>query len=348
MKHHGYTILLLAYSSTAFSPLYPSHESVGKQCNSAASSPSYQCNNNNHHRIIFFSSTVDVETREQSNENESRQRPSPLLFLHDVVPISFFATCCLLGAFVISSYEDFDVTHVRPNPSTLRLCQTTSRSKYCIGAATRGMGWGLSDRIQLENKNQQDIANNNADAFENWYGSSATTLQWKPSYNEIMLEHRSDRVPRWNIHKDRMLSTELSSTVASAPPNMEELQWAVLNLYQSLDELDNLKVMADNYQWDEIKAAINPSNKQSSIRSTLEYSMDILKASSSIQSQERKEGEDNNIATVIGFDWGSCAWRHCGAKADGQEALAELYSSVGMLEPFEVRFVIGEICMFVI
>jgi hypothetical protein len=45
---------------------------------------------------------------------------------------------------------------------------------------------------------------------------------------------------------------------------------------------------------------------------------------------------------LIGFDWGSCAWRHCGARADAQEAVAELYSNVGMLEPFECRFIIGE------
>ena len=63
----------------------------------------------------------------------------------------------------------------------------------------------------------------------------------------------------------------------------------------------------------------------------LEYSLDVLK-SSSAKSEELPE--------TIGFDWGSCAWRHCGAKADAQEAIAELYSSVGMLEPFECRFII--------
>lgn len=34
----------------------------------------------------------------------------------------------------------------------------------------------------------------------------------------------------------------------------------------------------------------------------------------------------------------SCAWRHCGAQADAQEALAELYNLVGVLEPFECLF----------
>jgi len=34
----------------------------------------------------------------------------------------------------------------------------------------------------------------------------------------------------------------------------------------------------------------------------------------------------------------SCAWRHCGAQADAQESLAELYNLIGVLEPFECLF----------
>jgi hypothetical protein len=34
----------------------------------------------------------------------------------------------------------------------------------------------------------------------------------------------------------------------------------------------------------------------------------------------------------------SCAWRHCGALADAQEALGELDSLIGVLEPFECLF----------
>lgn len=34
----------------------------------------------------------------------------------------------------------------------------------------------------------------------------------------------------------------------------------------------------------------------------------------------------------------SCAWRHCGAQADAQESLAELYNLLGVLEPFECLF----------
>jgi hypothetical protein len=36
----------------------------------------------------------------------------------------------------------------------------------------------------------------------------------------------------------------------------------------------------------------------------------------------------------------SCAWRHCGAQADAQEALDELDQLLGVLEPFECIFVL--------
>ena len=40
------------------------------------------------------------------------------------------------------------------------------------------------------------------------------------------------------------------------------------------------------------------------------------------------------------LNYTNCAWRHCGANADAQESLSELYNSVGMLEPFECLFVL--------
>ena len=38
------------------------------------------------------------------------------------------------------------------------------------------------------------------------------------------------------------------------------------------------------------------------------------------------------------FPYFSCAWRHCGALADAEESLAELYNLIGVLEPFECQF----------
>lgn len=39
----------------------------------------------------------------------------------------------------------------------------------------------------------------------------------------------------------------------------------------------------------------------------------------------------------------SCAWRHCGALADAQEAFSELYNGLGLLEPYECLFVLDVI-----
>ena len=80
--------------------------------------------------------------------------------------------------------------------------------------------------------------------------------------------------------------------------------------------------------------------------------MDVLKTMPSCKTTSNNHinpyssSNMNELPKLIGFDWGSCAWRHCGAKADAQEAIAELYSNVGMLEPFECRFILGE-CEFI-
>jgi len=41
---------------------------------------------------------------------------------------------------------------------------------------------------------------------------------------------------------------------------------------------------------------------------------------------------------ILCISFHSCAWRHCGAQADAQEAISELYNSVGLFEPFECLF----------
>jgi hypothetical protein len=310
-------------------------------------------------------STIDVET--PSNESDINPSPSThhsdistnqnnLFQWKDILPLSLFTIFCLIIATLISTYEDFDVTHTRPNPSTLRVLSKGEHHFNFIGAATKGMGWGSADRGAVDT--------GDSDFFEEWYGNSATSLQWKPSYNEIMLQHRSERIPRWTREQTSSQSSSLSTTANTDDatiPTKEDLQQAVLQLYKSLDELDDLKLMAEDYRWDDMKERMQPSTHKdgSGVYSALEYSMDVLKAAPSYYSSSSSQHEENNpgiqrdttkdatsikeLPSLIGFDWGSCAWRHCGAKADAQEALAELYSSLGMLEPFECRFVIGKL-----
>ncbi len=327
-----------------------------------------------HKKPYLKFSSIDVPPGPESSDAITEERKSlsrnnnNLLIWKDIFPLSVYATICLVGAFIISTYEDYDVTHTRPNPSTLRpptenTASTTNRLNF-IGAATKGMGWGKLDR--------------SAQSFDSWYGSSATTLQQVRSYNEIMLEHRKERIPRWTstahseVNSERSTlrqSTTYANSKEVALYSKEELKDAVLLLYKAIEELDDLKKMADDYMWEEIKVMLQPITAaerggSNALRQSLE-SMDVLKSaplyyknsvednmrsqittsSSSAVSNKINNSENNSnnvdqLPELIGFDWGSCAWRHCGAKADAQEATAELYSSVGMLEPFECRFII--------
>lgn len=177
-----------------------------------------------------------------------------------------------------------------------------------------GMGWGKSNR--------------SVEDFSDWYGTSAATSQNLPSYNEIMLEHRSERIPRW--------SRDTSAEPRQSSLSRHEIEEAVLQLYKSIDELDILKALADDYQWDRMKNLLSPG-RVDGVQASIDYSLDVLRASPQLFQDDARLSD---LSEVVGFDWGSCAWRYCGAKADAQEALAELYSSTGMLEPFECRFVI--------
>jgi hypothetical protein len=347
--------------------------------------------------------------------------PPPLdvassMLARDLIHASLHVFACLSMAMMISTYEDYDVTHTRPNPSTLRRYTTASKTVSTVssgavvfpiirggridylGAATRGMGWGPSDRDVVESGDAGDdgidgidgddgkydvdvdeyrepsssSSSSSSSSFEDWYGDGAYAMRWKPSYNEIMLVHRTERVPRWKKDIGYRPSysysysssaaiplpspwTTTSTTISSTTESEERLREAVSRLYRSIDDLDRLKGMADEYMWEEMRAYLDPRTSHVgttmttegegegiSLHSALEDSMDVLRTSPALYRLQRRGDVDNELPGLIGFDWGSCAWRHCGAKADAQEAMSELYNNVGMLEPFECRFIIGE------
>ena len=41
---------------------------------------------------------------------------------------------------------------------------------------------------------------------------------------------------------------------------------------------------------------------------------------------------------AIGWQWGACGWRSCGAQADASQSLAKLRANLGMVVPLEARF----------
>lgn len=100
----------------------------------------------------LYISTIDIEVASTSNSsinNISKSKDDDgVLQWKDIIPISLFTTLCIAVAILVSTYEDYDVTHTRPSPSSLRLPTTfSSTSRYnFIGAATKGMGSGAANR----------------------------------------------------------------------------------------------------------------------------------------------------------------------------------------------------------
>ena len=133
---------------------------------------------------------------------------------------------------------------------------------------------------------------------------SSFELSDRASYNEVMLRHRRDRVPIWKRQDSGVPASSLHTMLAA------------------LESLAELKTLALDYQWDLLRAAL---------RSEL-WQTDLNEAAA------RLRLTNDATSSVVGFDWGSCAWRRCGAWADWQESLDQLDALLGMLEPNEVVF----------
>ena len=47
---------------------------------------------------------------------------------------------------------------------------------------------------------------------------------------------------------------------------------------------------------------------------------------------------DREARAAIGWQWGACGWRQCGAQADAAQALCKLRANMGMIVPLEGLF----------
>jgi hypothetical protein len=189
-----------------------------------------------------------------------------------------------------------------------------------MGASTvRGLAFGATEREALPLDLESDI------------------LHPMPSYNEVMLQHRTQRVPMWNqFVKQARSSSSSTTTTTSARPTIykQDVEHAVQTVQRALILLGDCKELAKNYAWEDLAQNL----RSPLLRSELDQSASLLKQATEFLSTDARN--------EVGFDWGSCAWRHCGALADAQEALDELDHHVGMLEPFECAFVLGTFYSF--
>ena len=141
---------------------------------------------------------------------------------------------------------------------------------------------------------------------QRWGAYATHGLASTQSYNDVLKEHFAKTVPEWRH------------------PTWTSVQGAH-GLCDCLRDMPKLQQLAQDYQWDTLRAAFRSEPWVS-----LGTSMNAVRSSIDSQSD----------AMVVGMDWASCAWRskQCGAWADAVEAIDEIDSLLGILEPYEVLF----------
>lgn len=238
-------------------------------------------------------------------------------------------TFCFAFAITITIYEGFDCSYLKPEPATIRnypyvriVDNKLNDILELMMRSTRGMGRGIEDRDKdwyedtyYTSKDYPGIVVANLQEGEDHVGKGEIKdpVRTLPSYNEIMLQHRESRVPSWQVAKNGIISES-------------EFKSSLETVITALEQVQELKNDINKYDWDKVRSSLrNPS-----LTFHLQAACSILQQSKEFLSQEARD--------EIGFDWGSCAWRHCGARADAQEAIAQLYNSVGLFEPFECLF----------
>ncbi|CAJ1963233.1 unnamed protein product [Cylindrotheca closterium] len=231
---------------------------------------------------------TEAALSEQSNAMKKQQQDSPFLGVLQLILIS------LVSAILLISWEEVSMYHpIRKLPQQHIQQQ---QAVYHWGDSTvRGLAFGKAQRIRLDD---------DAEPQDSQY--------YIPSYNEIMLEHRTERIPSWN--DGTMTEDKVRQSVATIQTTVEYLQ--------------DCKRLANEYDWDGLTLAI----RQPILHQQLEQACNNLKHADGFLSPDARD--------EIGFEWASCAWRHCGALADAQEAIDELDHLIGILEPFECLFCI--------
>ena len=241
------------------------------------------------------------------------------MFNEELLTILQLAFACMGMSILLISWEDISMSHPMRIESSVLLSSsspssptspTSSHSKSSFYTSSEfPLLWGRSTVRGLASGGRERQAITAAADLE------SSTYENLPSYNEVMLTHRMDRIPLWNTKEGDKVITTRKDVVDS----VRSVQLALLRI-RDCEEL------ARNYEWDQLIASLN----ENILRSDLQNACYILKSADTFLSREARD--------EIGFDWGSCAWRHCGALSDAQEAMDALEYQVGMLEPFECLY----------
>jgi hypothetical protein len=238
--------------------------------------------------IIRNNSVTRTSTRDFDKGIIFSSTQQLLRYITDVLGLALLS---LLLSMLLISWEDLTCKNVLPNRhrTSISLYQP---STHWGESTVRGMGFGQRERELLFNAEAE------SKSFE------SDPLLNAPTYNEVMLNHRSITIPNWK----RIPTQSMASN-------------AIHTIIESIQQLNVLREMANEYQWDSIRNKLHDTP------------ISDLPVQSSLL---RQVSPDMN--EVVGFDWGSCAWRHCGAISDIQEAIDEMDQLLGVLEPYEINF----------
>jgi hypothetical protein len=168
---------------------------------------------------------------------------------------------CILFALSLCAWEDYTVAFVPHDTAVPR------RPHAILGMAFGQQGFQIMEWNSRDDTTLQDDTTT----------STTTLTSWPPRpYNDIMFEHRHERVPRWK--------TTVTSKAA--------VQMATRDLYQAFEAVESLKEMAMNYEWDTMRTLVQTPV----LRQTLERACNTLRNASPFLSVEARR--------EIGFHWG--------------------------------------------
>lgn len=270
-----------------------------------------QQNQKNLKQLLFATTKENDDINNRNNDIINTDRRNVLIHI----------SSCIGLANVLCASEDFLTLNARTP-------QTSNFQPNLHRGSTRGMGYGLQDRFSFYDDNEEELQQQQKD------------LSDIPSYNELMLQHRTEKVPKWRKYYNSPDDSKNSDDIMSVAMNDQELKKAYItnstvSLYEAIYTLNDLKKLTEEYEWDQMFTILN----QPKLTTNLEDACTILRYSL-VSSEGKLSSSSSEASQEIGFPWGSCAWRHCGALADAQESIAELRNALGLYEPFECLFCI--------
>lgn len=234
----------------------------------------------------FDSSIPDLSTTEtclqeiphhlsqnDDKQQQHRQQAPPFLNWSDIRMVVLHLLSCVVVSLSFCAWEDYTVSFVPHDTAVPR------RPHAILGMAygqegLKVMSWISDDQKLLTT---DDLMMDPSLSVASPSPETTTVSTWPPRpYNDIMLEHRSEHVPRW------------TSTVTSEATVRE----ATRNVYQALQAVDTMGKLADDYEWDQMRALLHAPV----LRQTLEEACNALRtATTFLPPEARRE---------IGFHWG--------------------------------------------